>query len=116
MKILPPGFPKTAEDGSFEVRVRFSGTPKCGLPPVHAWLTTWVEQNAEWDAFGETHWLSEYFREEPRVELSHKGELSVRLRGVNSSKRFWKDWYVRICRSLQDEFPDVGDLVAVENA
>lgn len=113
---MPAHFPKTGDDGSFKVRVRFSGSPRIESSTVQQWLNTWTEQNAEWTTFDTTHSFYDYFTAEPRVERGPDGELCVLLYGASDSERFWKDWYARICISLRRDFPEIGDVLSVENA
>ena len=65
---------------------------------------------------GQLHQFHEYFTDEPRVELGSQGELNLVLYGVSDRKRFWKDWFVRIARDLNAEFPEVGEVSKVEDA
>ena len=108
-------FPKTRNDGSFAVRVRFSAAPEKGVATVQSWLSEWVRENGEWVFMGEVRHFGEYFREAPEASLGAAGELCIVFRGLSADRRFWKDWYVRIGRATQEAFPEVGKLVAVDN-
>jgi hypothetical protein len=115
-KRMSVNFPKTASDGSFRVQVQFKGAPNSSLSHVQEWLDAWIAENRDWTFLGKVHHIHDYFSDEPRVELGSKGELHLILCGVSDRKRFWKDWIVRIARSLNTEFPEVGEVSKVEDA
>jgi hypothetical protein len=61
--------------------------------------------------------FAEYFSAPPQAELNSSGELTLVLRGVSDEgeKRFWKDWFVRICRDLLARFPGAGSVTHMES-
>jgi hypothetical protein len=111
---MPQRFPKTRDDGSFRIRVRFSSAPN-DLASIQRWLSQWVETNREWTFFGETHRFDDYFRGIPEARLGGSGELCLIFNGTSPERRFWRDWYVRLGSATLEAFPEIGDLAAVED-
>jgi hypothetical protein len=108
-------FPKTRDDGTFKVRVRFSAPPKKDLASIQRWLADWVQTHGEWVFFGKTHRFSEYFRETPRAILGDAGELCLVFHGVSPDRGLWRDWYARLGKDTVEAFPEIGELITVEN-
>ena len=113
---MPTRFPNVGEDGSFVIRARFAAAPNAGPASARQWLANWVEENADWAFLDHTHCFFDYFTAPPDAELDPSGSLCIILRGISDKSRFWKDWFVRVCRELQAEFPEVGELTVVEDA
>jgi len=108
-------FPKVAADGSFVVCVVFSSAPGVPINEVQQWLSAWATDHSEWQAFGRSHAFADYFTTSPEVQFGADGELRMVVRGRDDAKRFWKDWYVRICSELLTRFPEAGKVIRVEN-
>lgn len=110
-------FPTVAPDGSFVVRASFQSLPGEPIESVRVWLGTWMEANSDGQKIGSHHPFAAYFSAPPQAELNSAGELTLVLRGVSDEgeKRFWKDWFVRICRDLLARFPGVGSVTRMES-
>jgi hypothetical protein len=103
-------FPTTRSDGSFSIRATFQAGPKDDVTSVQSWLSQWIEQNSEWEFFGNVHPYLTYFFEIPKVSLASSGALRVSFHGISDERRMWKDWMVRILRELEVNFPEIGEL------
>ena len=110
-------FPRVAPDGSFVVRASFQSLPGEPIEIVREWLDTWMEAHSGGQKIGSHQPFAAYFSAPPQVELNSAGELTLVLRGVSDEveKRFWKDWFVRICRDLLARFPGAGSLTRMES-
>ncbi|MAG94354.1 MAG: hypothetical protein CMJ48_11465 [Planctomycetaceae bacterium] len=82
---------------------------------MQEWLASWVESHSEWKFLKQVHSYFEYFKEAPSAQLGPSGELQVILCGTSVRKRFWRDWYVRVCRELVAAFPSVGKVALVRD-
>jgi hypothetical protein len=110
-------FPTVAADGSFVVRVNFQSSPGEPIENVREWLDTWIKDHWNGHAIGAPQPFAAYFSAAPQAELNSAGELILVLRGVSNEgeKRFWKDWFVRICRELLARFPGAGSVTRMES-
>jgi len=111
-------FPKVAADGSFIIRVIFASSPGEPTENVQDWLAAYIGDDSEWHASGPSRPFASYFSAPPKAELGTAGELTLLLHGVSdeAEKRFWKDWYARLCLDLLKRFPEAGEVARVENA
>jgi hypothetical protein len=109
---MPRRFPKTRPDGTFKVRVNFTGSPDADPLSVQHWLSAWVTDNQEWVVFSKTYRYSDYFRSVPRA-VSDSAGFSVILEGVSPDRDFWRDWYVQLTKDLLQQFPELEDLSGV---
>ena len=110
-------FPTVAPDGSFVVRASFQSLPGEPIESVREWLDTWMKAHSDGQRIGSHHPFDAYFNAPPQAELNSAGELTLVLRGVSDEgeKRFWKDWFVRICRDLLARFPGAGSVTRMES-
>jgi hypothetical protein len=109
-------FPKTRDDGTFEVLLRFKGTPSGSCDGIQTWLAAWVAANSEWLFLGKTHRFSDFFSSPPQVEVAASGALCIRLFGVSPDRTFWRDWYVRLVGATLQQFPELDELIDVRDA
>ena len=113
-------FPKVEPDGSFVVRVSFESSPGEPIETVRDWLTAWMKDQSDGHALGEigsSRPFAAYFSAPPQAELGSGGELTLLLRGLSDEGegRFWKDWYVHICRELLARFPGLSGVARIES-
>lgn len=110
-------FPGVAPDGSFVVRAAFQSSPGEPIENVREWLNAWTKDHEDGHAIGSPHPFSGYFSAPPQAELTPSGEFTLVLRGVSDEgeKRFWKDWFVRICRDLLGRFPEAGSVTRMDS-
>lgn len=109
--------PRVAPDGSFVVRASFQSSPGEPIENVREWLDVWIKHHWDGHAIGAAHPFSAYFSAPPQAELNPAGELTLVLSGMSDEgeKRFWKDWFVRICRDLLARFPGAGSVTRMES-
>jgi hypothetical protein len=110
-------FPRVAPDGSFVVRASFQSSPGEPIEDVREWLAAWIKDHWDGHSIGAHGPFAAYFSAPPQAELNSAGDLTLVLQGVSDEgeKRFWKDWFVRICRDLLVRLPGASSVTRLES-
>jgi hypothetical protein len=103
-------FPKRRPDGTFTVRVHFTGDVIPRAAEIERWLHQWVSVNGTWDRLWEgkaprqeqLQFLDTFLRP-PYLLANDERGFDVGL-DSGTSAVWWKDWMARLVKDASSEF------------